>query len=68
MTANDRKSYVGYWTKLGNEYSNSYHRYIGKKLFDADYSASTEKTESNHEAHKVKEYINELLYRTRHLL
>ena len=62
MTANDRKSYVGYWTKLVNDYNNSYHRCIGRTLFDADYSALTEKTESNHEAHKVKEYTNQLLY------
>ena len=33
--------------KLKDEYNNSYHRSIGKKPLDADYSAMTEKIEMN---------------------
>ena len=40
MTA---KSYLGYLNKLGDEYNNNYHRSIGKKPIDANYSALTEK-------------------------
>ena len=46
MTANDNKSYLGYLNKLVDEYDNNYHRSIGQKLIDADYSALTGKTES----------------------
>ena len=38
MTANDNKSYIGYLTKLGYEYNNTYHLSIDKKSIDADYS------------------------------
>ena len=39
MTANDSKSYLSYPNRLGDQYNNSYHRSIGKKPPDADYSA-----------------------------
>ena len=32
MTANDRKSYPSYLNKLEDQYNNTYHRSIGKKL------------------------------------
>ena len=42
MTANDNKSYVSYLNRLVDEYNNSYHRSIGKKPVDADYSSLAE--------------------------
>ena len=39
MTANDSKSYLSYPNRSGDQYNNSYHRSIGKKPPDADYSA-----------------------------
>ena len=33
LTANDSKSYFGYFNKLVNEYNNTYHRSIGKKVY-----------------------------------
>ena len=52
MTANDWKSYLGYLNKLAVEYNNAYYRSIGKKPIDADYSALTERIETNHKAPK----------------
>ena len=43
MTANDSKSYLSYLNKLVDQYKNTYHHYINKKLINADYSALTEK-------------------------
>ena len=54
MTANDSKSYLNYLNKLIDEYSNTYHRSVGKKPIDADYSALTDKIESNCKAPKFK--------------
>ena len=54
MTANDSKSYFNYLNKLIDEYSNTYHRSVGKKPIDADYSALTDKIESNCKAPKFK--------------
>ena len=54
MTANDSKSYLPYLNKLIDEYSNTYHRSVGKKPIDADYSALTDKIESNCKAPKFK--------------
>ena len=51
MTANDSKSYLPY---LVDEYSNYYHHSINKKPFNADYSAFTEKIETNSKAPKFK--------------
>ena len=47
MTANDSKSYLGYLNKLVDEYNNIYHRSVGKKPIEADYSASTTEIETN---------------------
>ena len=54
MTANDSKSYLPYLNKLVEEYNNTYHHSINKKLTNADYSALTENIESNPEAPKFK--------------
>ena len=47
MINNENKSYLGYL-------NNTYHRPIGKKSIKADYSALTEKIESNHKSPKFK--------------
>ena len=39
MITNDSKSYLEYLNKLVDEYNNTYHRSIGKKLIHADCSA-----------------------------
>ena len=54
MTANDSKSYLGYFNKLVDEYNNTYYHFIDKKPIDADYSALTEDIESSHKAPKFK--------------
>ena len=43
MTANDTKSYLSYLNKSVDQYNNTYHHFINKKLINADYSALTEK-------------------------
>ena len=48
------KPYLGFLNKLVDEYNNSYHRSIGKKPIDADYSTLTEKVESSYRAPKFK--------------
>ena len=50
MTANDSKSYLCYLNKLIKKWNNTYHRSIGKKPADADYSALNKETESNYKA------------------
>ena len=52
MTANDRESYLPYLNKLVDQYNN-YHS-IGKNPINADYSALTEKIETNPKATKFK--------------
>ena len=52
MTAIDSKSYLFCWNILVDQYKNTYHRYMNKKTIKADYSASTEKIESNPKARK----------------
>ena len=47
MTATDSKSYLGYLNRLVDKYNNIYHRSIGKKPVDTDYSALTEKIKTN---------------------
>ena len=42
MTANDSKSYLDHVNKLADKYYNNYHRAIGKKPIDVDYSTLTE--------------------------
>ena len=54
MTANDSKSYLGFWNELVDEYNNTYYRCIGKKAVGADYSAFTEKIELSHKTPKFK--------------
>ena len=54
MTANDSKSYLGYLNKLVGQYNNTYPRPIDTKPVDADYSALTEKIETNLKAPKLK--------------
>ena len=51
MTANDRKSYLPYLNKLVDQYNNTYDS-IDKKPINADYSALTEKIETNLKASK----------------
>ena len=54
MTANDSKSYLSYLNKLVDQYNNTYHHSINKKPINADYSALTEKIETNLKAPKFK--------------
>ena len=42
MTANNRKSYPGYLTKIIDQCNNTYHCSIRKKSIDADYSDLSE--------------------------
>ena len=48
------KSYLSYFQKLEQQYNNTYHHSIKKKPINADYSALTEKTETNSKAPKSK--------------
>ena len=57
MTANNSKSYLSYLNKLLDQYNNTYHRSIKKKPINADYSALTEKIETNLKAPEFK--VNE---------
>ena len=50
MTENDSKSFLGNLNKLVHKYNNTYHRSIGKKAVDANYSALAEEIESSHKA------------------
>ena len=47
MTANDSKSYLSYLNKLVDQPNNTYHHSISKKPINTNYSAVTEKTETN---------------------
>ena len=49
MTANNTKPYLVYFNKLVDEHNNTYHRSIGKKNIDSDYSDLTEELETNPE-------------------
>ena len=40
--------------KLVDQYNNTYYHSIGKKLINGDYSAFTEKIETNHKGPKFK--------------
>ena len=51
--ANNKKSYLVYLNKLVNEYNKTYHHSIGKEPINADYSALTEKIETNSKLHKL---------------
>ena len=50
VAANDSKSYLSYLNKLADQYNNTYHHFINKKPINADYSALTEKIETNTKA------------------
>ena len=54
MTANDSKSYLIYLNKLVRQYNNTYHHSVYKKPINANYSAFTEKIETNLKAPKFK--------------
>ena len=54
MTANDSKSYFSYLNKLVDQYNNTYHHSIGKKPVNANYSALTEKIETDPKTPKFK--------------
>ena len=54
MTAKDSKTYLGYLNKLKDEHSNTYRFTIGKKPFDAHYSALTREIESSHKSPKFR--------------
>ena len=54
MTAKDSKSYLSYLNKLINQCDNTYHHSINKKPINTDYSALTEKVETNPKAPKFK--------------
>ena len=54
MTNNDNKSYLAYLNRLVDQYNNTYHHFINKKPINADYSALTEKIETNLKAPKFK--------------
>ena len=47
MTGNGSKSYLLYSNKLVDQYNNTYHHSINKSPIKADYSALTEKIETN---------------------
>ena len=54
MTANDNKSYLSYLNKLVGQDDTTYYHSIGKKPINVDYSALTEKIETNPKAPKFK--------------
>ena len=54
MRANDSKFYLSFLNKLEDQYNNTYHHSINKKPINADYSALTEKIETNSKAPKFK--------------
>ena len=65
MTANDRKPYLAYLNKLVDQYNNTYyHHCIDKKPINADYSALTEKNETNLKAPKFK--VNDIVRITKY--
>ena len=60
--AKESKSYLPYLNKLVDQYNSTYHHSIGKKPINANYSALTEKIETNPKATKFKLMIeSELL-------
>ena len=64
LTANDSKSYLSYLNKVIDKYHNTYHNFINKKLINADYSALTEKIDTNSKAPKFK--VNDRVRITKH--
>ena len=41
MTANERKFYLSYFHKLGDQYNNTYHHSTNKNTINTDYSDVT---------------------------
>ena len=54
MTANNKKSYLGYLNKLLDKYNNTCHRTVGKKPVDVDYYALTKEIETSPKSLKFK--------------
>ena len=54
MTVNDSKSYLSYLNKLVDQYNNTCRNSINKKPINVDYSALTEKIETNPKVCKFK--------------
>ena len=54
VAANDSKCYLSYLSKLVDQYNNTYHHSVSKKPINTDYSAFTEKIETNPKALKFK--------------
>ena len=54
MTGNDSKFYLVCLNKLGDQYNNNYPHSISKSPINADYSALSEKIETNSKAPKFK--------------
>ena len=57
MAANNSKSYLSCLNKIVDEYNNTYHHSINRKPIIFDYSAWTERMETNPKAPKFK--VNE---------
>ena len=64
MTSKDSKSYLSYLNKLINQYDNTYQYSINLKSINTDYSALTEKVETNPKAPKFK--VNDRVRITQH--
>ena len=62
MTANDSTSYFSHLDKLVDK--NTYHHSIAKKPINANYSALTEKIETNRKTRKFK--VNDRVKTTRY--
>ena len=54
MTANNSKFHLPYLNKLVDQHNNNNHHSINRKPINVDYSAFTEKMETNHKAPKFK--------------
>ena len=54
MTASDINFYLSYLNKIVDQYHNTYNHSLGKNPINADYSALTEKLETNPNASKFK--------------
>ena len=54
MPANDSNFYLNHLNESEDQYNNTFHHSINKKAITADYSALTEKIETNFKAPKFK--------------
>ena len=64
MTANDSRSHLLYLNKTLHQCNNSYHHSINKKPIGANYSALTDKIETNPKATKFK--VNDRVRNTKY--